>query len=64
VHPVSACLQLNGHHSCGYNDIIPETKNEYDIETMVGSWFMMFNATFNNISESNIRFPIRAIGVD
>ena len=50
MHPVSACLQLNGHHSCGYNDIIPETKNEYDIETMVGSWFMMFNATFNNIS--------------
>jgi hypothetical protein len=31
---------LNGHNSCGYNDIIPETKNEYDIETMVGSWFM------------------------
>jgi hypothetical protein len=50
VHPVSACLQLNEHNSCGYNDIIPETKNEYDIETMVGLWFMMLNATFNNIS--------------
>ena len=50
MHPVSACLQLNGHNFCGYNDIIPETKNEYDIETMVGLWFMMFNATFNNIS--------------
>jgi hypothetical protein len=49
---------LNGHNSCGYNDIIPETKNEYDIETMVGSWFnnqpVLHNIARSYITDINV----------